>query len=63
MGNCFNKPGKVHRNMDELKEVKIRIQGNDEMTTGGNYDDKMDPEMAKLVNPLPSKPAAGKDEH
>lgn len=33
------------------------------MTTGGNYDDKMDPEMAKLVNPLPSKPAAGKDEH
>ena len=65
MGNCFNKgnSGKVHRNMDEKKEVKIRIQGNDEMTTGGNYDDKMDPEMAKLVNPLPQKPTPGKDDH
>ena len=64
MGNCFNKGGKVHRNMNELKEVNIRIQGNDEMTTGGNvYDDKMDPEMAKLVNPLPQKPGAGKDDH
>ena len=49
--------------MDEVKEVKIRIQGNDEMTTGGNYDDKLDPEMAQLIKPLPSKPGSGKDDH
>ena len=63
MGNCFNKGGKVHRNMDERKKINIRIQNNDEMTTGGNYDDKMDPEMAKLVKPLPDKPGKGKDDH